>query len=200
MLFERITGIVGGAMAHARALPTAPTTGCTAMMTGFDRPHATGRRRAVRAAASLCLGIASACSGAAVPADTMMAKAAGQAAARRSGPAAAPTKAGHRAASRVIGTTDRRLADGRVCVVNFVYAGRAPESIFWEEPCAGVTARMMGRGELERLGRWARLDAFERRFVAGMPGGKVLYVEGGASASIYPIGAGGTTYEVAVAD
>ncbi|WP_260597051.1 hypothetical protein [Sphingomonas endolithica] len=187
-------------MAHARALPTAPTTGCTAMMTGFDRPHAT-RRRAVWAAASLCLGIASACSAATVPADTMMTKVAGQAAARRSGvPAPAPTNAGHRVASRVIGTTDRRLGDGGVCVVNFVYAGRAPESIFWEEPCAGVTARMMGRGELERLGRWARLDAVERSFVAGMPGGKVLYVEGGASASIYPIGTGGTTYEVSVAD
>jgi hypothetical protein len=200
-LVRRIFGNLSGAMSYSRPLPAQPTTGYTSMTIRLDRQHGIGRRLSVYTATLLNLSIASACSGAAVPGDNMVANAAGQAAARRSVvPAPASTKAGDRVSSRVIGTTDRRLANGGVCVVNFVYAGRAPESIFWEEPCGGVTAKMIGRGELERLGRWARLDAFERRFVEGMPGGKVLYVEGGASASIYPIGTGGTTYEAAVAD
>jgi hypothetical protein len=115
-------------------------------------------------------------------------------------PAPAPKEAVSEVASKVIGTKDRSLSDGKVCEIDFVYAGREPENIFWEEPCPGVTAKMMGQSDLEQLGRWERLDEFERKFVEGMPGGKVLYVEGGTSASIYPIGTSGTTYEVPVAD
>ncbi len=143
---------------------------------------------------ALGLGTLSACSQpASIPEDTAVRGSANAL-------APAPKPAAAQVASRVIGTKDKTLSDGKVCEVSFVYGGREPESIFWEEPCAGVTAKMMDRRELEQLGRWERLDDFERKFVEGMPGGKVLYVGGDASASIYPIGTTGTSYEVAVAD
>ncbi len=105
------------------------------------------------------------------------------------------------AGSRVIGRQDRVVAGGkRVCVVDFVYAGRAPEDLFWEEPCAVVTAKMVDRRELEALDRWARLDADQQRFVERMPGGRVLYVAGRFSASVYPVDITGTSIEVTVAD
>ena len=115
-------------------------------------------------------------------------------------PAPAPRADAAQTASRVIGTKDRTLSDGKVCEVSFVYGGREPESIFCDEPCAGVTAKMMDRRELEQLGRWERLEDSDRTFVEGMPGGKVLYVGGAASASVYPVGTTGTSYEVSVAD
>ena len=66
--------------------------------------------------------------------------------------------------------------------------------------CAAVTARMVDQTELERLGKWQRLDEFEKDHVNRLPGGKVLYVEGAFSASIYPVGTTRLSYEVSVAD
>lgn len=59
---------------------------------------------------------------------------------------------------------------------------------------------MVSRSALDAPGRWGRLDQYQRRFVADMPGGQVLYVEGSFSASIYPVDETGTSIEVAVAD
>lgn len=103
--------------------------------------------------------------------------------------------------SRVIGKRDRMIAGGRkICAIDFVYAGRAPEDVFWQEPCADVTAIMIDRAELERLDRWSRLDAAQQRFVERMPGGRVLYVGGTFSASVYPVDDTGSSIEVEVAD
>lgn len=102
--------------------------------------------------------------------------------------------------SRVIGKKDFALRGKPACEVDFVYAGRAPENLFWEEPCDAVTAKLMDRKELEALGRWGRLDDYAQKFVAALPGGRVLYVEGSFSASVYPVGTTGDTYEVPVAD
>ncbi|PTQ60089.1 hypothetical protein C8J45_11340 [Sphingomonas sp. PP-CE-3G-477] len=116
-------------------------------------------------------------------------------------PAPAPRSSTEHTASKVLSKHDRTLSDGaQVCDVDFVYAGREPEDVFWEEPCASVTARMVSRSALDALGRWGRLDQYQRRFVADMPGGQVLYVEGNFSASIYPVDETGTSIEVAVAD
>lgn len=104
-------------------------------------------------------------------------------------------------ATRVIGKRDRTIADGKhVCDVDFAYADREPEDLFWNEPCAAVTVTMVDRQALERSDRWNRLDAFQQKFVEQMPGGRVLQIEGSFSASIYPIDTTGTTIEVAVAD
>ncbi|WP_156457989.1 hypothetical protein [Sphingomonas sp. Leaf412] len=58
----------------------------------------------------------------------------------------------------------------------------------------------MTRTDLETHGMWDRLDPFDRKFIAALPGGRVLYVEGSFTASIYPIGTTGSTYDVPVAD
>ncbi|MEH3148323.1 MAG: hypothetical protein PGN34_24035 [Methylobacterium frigidaeris] len=114
-------------------------------------------------------------------------------------PAAGPVAAGG-AGSRILGKADRIRRGAPVCEIRFVYAGRAAEDLIWNEPCTAVTATMATRADLERLGRWGRLDRFARDFIRALPGGRVLSVEGRASASVYPVGTTGATYEVPVAD
>jgi hypothetical protein len=107
-----------------------------------------------------------------------------------------PTPAG----SRIIAKQDFVLRGKPACRIGFAYAGHLPEDLFWEEPCAAVTAQLMTQAELEALGRWDRLDEFARKFVNALPEGRVLYVGGSFAASVYPIGTTGETYEVTVAD
>ncbi len=112
-----------------------------------------------------------------------------------------PATSRRTAKSRVIGKRDRTIADGKqVCDIDFAYADREPEDVFWEEPCAAVTATMVDRRALEALDRWNRLDTFQQKFVEQMAGGRVLQVEGMFSASIYPIDRTGTSIEISVAD
>lgn len=104
-------------------------------------------------------------------------------------------------ASKIIATRDRTIAGGKhVCDIDFAYAGREPEDVFWEEPCKAVTAKMIGSADLKASGRWSRLDSFQQKFVDQMPGGRVLYIEGSLSASVYPIDETGNSIEVPVAD
>lgn len=111
-----------------------------------------------------------------------------------------PVAAPKPAASRILGKKDFTLRGKPACKIDFAYAGHEPEDLFWEEPCAAVTAKLMTEGDLTALGRWERLDDFARKFVNALPQGRVLYVEGSFAASIYPIGTTGETYEVSVAD
>ncbi|PZU79331.1 MAG: hypothetical protein DI530_08800 [Sphingomonas sp.] len=113
--------------------------------------------------------------------------------ATKPGPVATP-------ASRVVRRTDFVKGGKPACDILFRYAGHEPETLFWEEPCKAVATRMIGRDELEATGTWARLNPFDRKFVAALPGGRVLYVEGSFTASIYPIGSNGLTYDIPVAD
>lgn len=93
------------------------------------------------------------------------------------------------------------MADGTPgCEIDFAYGGREAEGLLWAEPCKDVTAEMMRREDLERLGSWERLEDRDRRFVEAMPAGTVLYVAGAFSAAVYPIDETGTSYEVTVAD
>lgn len=123
-----------------------------------------------------------------------------QAGSERSTKARASTAAGAAATSRILGTRDIKLRGKPACDIRYVYGGHAPDNLFWEEPCRSVTARLLTRAELQALGRWERLDAFQQRFVEALPGGRVLYVEGSFSASVYPIGTTGTAFEVPVTD
>jgi hypothetical protein len=102
--------------------------------------------------------------------------------------------------SGLVGLTDITLRGKPACRIVFAYVGRDDEDLFWEEPCNKVTAKLMTQAELESVGKWDRLDEFARKFIAARPDGKVLYVEGSFSASVYPIGTTGETYEVSVAD
>lgn len=133
-----------------------------------------------------------------VPAETATARAApGESA--DAGQGAART-AGDQAGSRVLGKREFTLRGEPACEIRFIYAGREAEDLFWEEPCAAVTAKMLTQPELEALGKWDRMDGFAKKFVNALPGAKVLYVEGGFSASVYPVGTTGSAYEVPVAD
>ena len=104
------------------------------------------------------------------------------------------------AQSRLLGKSDFTLRGKPACKIAYAYAGHAPDTLFWEEPCADVTARLAGKSDLQGWGKWRRLDDHARKFVQAMPGGRVLYVEGRFSASVYPVGTSGEAYEVTVAD
>ncbi|PSJ38793.1 hypothetical protein [Allosphingosinicella deserti] len=115
-------------------------------------------------------------------------------------PAAPATRQPAQSGSRVLGEKDFTLRGNPACEIRFVYAGHEADTVFWEEPCEAVNASMMTQSDLESFDRWERLDEFARKFVNALPGGQVLYVEGSFSASVYPIGTTGLTYEVPVAD
>lgn len=102
--------------------------------------------------------------------------------------------------SGVLRKTDVVRHGKPACDILFRYAGDEPETLLWQEPCTAVTTRMMSQAELRAAGKWDRLDPFARKFVAALPGGRVLYVAGRFTVSIYPIGTTGMTYEVPVAD
>lgn len=105
------------------------------------------------------------------------------------------------AMSRVISMTDVTVSKSDSCKIDFVYAGFEPEDLFWDgEICDKVTAELVDQAKLERLGKWQRLDEFEKRHVSKLPGGKVLYVGGQFTASIYPVGTTRLSYEVQLAD
>jgi hypothetical protein len=103
--------------------------------------------------------------------------------------------------STILGKTDVTVHGKPSCRVDFVYAGFDPEDLLWDgEACSAVTARLVDEAELQRLGKWQRLDDFEKRHVSELPGGKVLYVAGAFTASLYPVGTTRLSYEVTVAD
>lgn len=104
------------------------------------------------------------------------------------------------AESRVLAKSDIRLRGEPACRVRFVYGGGAEEDLFWEEPCTAITVRLMTQAELQTINKWSHLDDFAQASVSKLPGGRVLYVEGKASASVYPVAANGMTYDVSVAD
>lgn len=102
--------------------------------------------------------------------------------------------------SKIIASKDITLRGKPTCEIEFVYAGYAPENLFWDEPCADVTMQLMTQADLEALGEWDDLDDFDRKFINAMPEGKVLYVAGSSSASIYPVGTTNLSYEIFLAD
>lgn len=166
-------------------------------------------RGAIAAVAATCIALTAGCSRAAeAPTQNHSVASANTASANETvaaenvaaGSQNAVSAAGEETGSRVLGERDFTLRGAPACEIRFVYAGRQAENLFREEPCTAVSAQMMTQSELETLGKWERLDDPARRFVQALPGGRVLYVEGSFSASVYPIGTSGTTYEVAVAD
>jgi hypothetical protein len=103
--------------------------------------------------------------------------------------------------SRVIGKKTIQLKGKSACKIDFVYAGHDPEDLFWDgEACDAVTTAMVNQADLEKLGQWEKLDAFTQKHISAMPGGKVLYIEGGFTASVYPMGTEQQSYEISVAD
>lgn len=113
---------------------------------------------------------------------------------------AAPRKPTSTSGSRVLELADRRLRGRSECQIRFAYSDRSPEDLIWAEPCKALTARMVSRDDLRSMGKWERLDPAVRNAVLAMRGGEVLCVEGRFSASIYPVGTSGSSYEVGLSD
>ncbi|PXA95873.1 hypothetical protein DMC47_18940 [Nostoc sp. 3335mG] len=114
--------------------------------------------------------------------------------------AAPPRQSDASRVSKFLGKAPGKSASGPSCRIDYVYAGYEPQSEVWREACDKVTAGMIGRDRLEELGWWDKLDDVARKFIGDMPEGKVLYIEGEFSASVYPIGVSGHVSEIEVAD
>ncbi|MBV7256940.1 hypothetical protein KCG44_09115 [Pacificimonas sp. WHA3] len=145
---------------------------------------------------SLAVQLLAACS----PADRAETEPARTAAAVSQDPTVGNAQVPDGAKSRILSKREFQLRGSAACEIVFTYAGRSAETLFWEEPCAGIRVKLLAPDGLIALNRWKSLDPFEKQFVVDLPNSEVLYVEGAFSASIFPIGTAGTVYEVPVAD
>lgn len=102
--------------------------------------------------------------------------------------------------NQILAKTERQMASGPACEVKFAYAGYAPETVIWDEPCAKVTAEFMDQARLEELNRWERIDDYGRNAIASRTNGIVLYIGGTFAASVYPMDYNHLTTEITVAD
>lgn len=121
---------------------------------------------------------------------------------KRTGTPALPLNEGKIADSNIIIAKNDTLVEGKPsCRVEFAYAGYAPEDVIWDgESCDVLTADFIGRDQLEKAGKWERLDDYAREKISARADGQVFYIEGEFTASIYPIDYNNLTYEVSVAD
>lgn len=179
-------------------------------MTRTDGAPPTARRFGAGMLA-LSLSLAMGCSGEAMPPDRDAGAASASPAAvtpaapspASASPAAAATatvEPGEATESKILGEEDITLRGKPACKIGFAYAGYEPDGVIWEEKCADVSADLVDRAFLQKYNKWERLDEFDRKFIQELPGGKVAYVEGSFTASIYPVGTDRKSYEVSVAD
>lgn len=119
---------------------------------------------------------------------------------RFTGAPAQPLGAQPASRSAILGKVDRPQAGEPRCEINFAYRGYAPESLFWEEACAGLTVAFLDRAELEKLDLWNRLKRDAQESIETRTAGKVLYVAGEFSASIFPVSYNQLTEKIAVND
>ena len=94
------------------------------------------------------------------------------------------------------------MQDGKpACFIDFSYEGYVPETLIWEgEKCDTIQVKLINPDELGKLGKWERLDDFAQKHVRTLTQGEVLYVEGKFTASVFPVGTTGQSYEVVIAD
>ena len=104
------------------------------------------------------------------------------------------------AQSEVLKREDLATGDSPSCKIAFAYEGKKAETLIWDEPCDAVSATIVDEARLKEFGAWQDLGPFDRDFIQAMPDGQVLYVEGSFSASLFPIGSTGETYELSVSD
>ncbi len=103
--------------------------------------------------------------------------------------------------SSIIGLVDLGDDENPKCKIEFAYSGSERESLIWDrESCVNLNVTLVEEETLRGLGKWERLDAFAKSHIRTLPQGKVLLVEGEFSASIFPVGTTGASYEIVVAD
>lgn len=101
--------------------------------------------------------------------------------------------------SRILGKRNVMTNGQAACEISFNYARRPIETVTWKEPCNDVTARFLSQAELTQQGDWDVLGNL-RDAASRSPGGKVFYVEGNFSASVYILGNQGKSLEIPVSD
>jgi len=102
--------------------------------------------------------------------------------------------------SRIVSIRNDPYNGEPICVIEVSYKGAVVQSVYRSgESCEHVTARFLDLKQIATLGSGRPLPE-EARDDARRSGGKVLYVEGSASSSIYPLNSAGRLYEVPVAD
>lgn len=95
---------------------------------------------------------------------------------------------------------DDTVSGHAACAFNVRYKGAINQPVVWNgQPCRNVNALFMGIGKLKELGRYDSL-AEEVRDDIARSGGRALYIEGGATASLYPLNSAGRIYRVPLAD
>ncbi len=92
------------------------------------------------------------------------------------------------------------VAGQRACALTVVYSGKTAQPVTWNgEDCGQITTAFADEKRLRSLDQWGELSEETRGDIA-RTGGKVLYIEGQATASIYPLNVAGRIYHVPVAD
>ncbi|MCX7282683.1 MAG: hypothetical protein NTX28_01340 [Novosphingobium sp.] len=100
----------------------------------------------------------------------------------------------------IVARRDEPYQGKPICVIEVRYPGAVDQPVYWsDEACADVTAAFVDEKRLAGL-LGARTLSEETRDDIARTGGTVLYVEGGASSSLYPLNSAGRVYPVPLAD
>lgn len=103
--------------------------------------------------------------------------------------------------SRVVGTEDIEVAGKPACALTVRYAGDIDQPVTWRgEPCSSLTMRFVTLGDLVTIGQDRKLASQTRESIAGLPGGKVLYAEGGHASAIFAPNEAGLLVRIDLAD
>lgn len=91
-----------------------------------------------------------------------------------------------RAGSHIVASEDIEVAHGPACALWVQYAGEVAQPATWRgERCEALTMRFVDLAGLAAIGQDRKLDADTREAIAGLPGGKVFYVEGAHASAIF---------------
>ena len=95
------------------------------------------------------------------------------------------------AQSRIVAREDISVGGEPACALTVQYAGDIEQPATFAEDCKALTMRFVEQKDLAAIGQDTKLDTATREAIAGLPGRKVLYVEGtNASAIFMPNDAG----------
>ena len=95
-------------------------------------------------------------------------------------------EAGPASASRIVASEDIEVAEKPACALTVQYAGDIEQPVTWRgEGCGMLTVRFVSREDLAAIGQDLKLDPGARESIAGLPGRKVLYIEGSHASAIF---------------
>lgn len=103
--------------------------------------------------------------------------------------------------SVVIDKEDIQVNGTPACAMTVRYAGAQDQPVTWNgERCQDITLAFVDKARLASLDRYDTLSEETRDDLARAGNGKALYIEGKATASLYPLNSAERVYEVPLAD